>query len=240
MRRKARARFALAAHGDELLHACPRAASRPCAMIPTRSASSSTSDIWWVEKSTARPRSRASCDEAVDRLAAHDVQPQRGLVQHQRRRVVDMARAMETRCRCPVESLPQRRSAKGAMLEALDHLLHPRRALPAAEALQVGEVGEQLPRREPLVQPHGGGEEARGAGAPPAARVTRRSPSHACVPAVGPQQRGQAAQRGGLAGAVGAQQRVHLPALHAQREAVDGEQVAVATSRVDRSRSFRA
>ncbi len=146
------------------------------------------------------------------------------------------ARAMDTRCRCPVESLPQSRSANSprsnaatiSSTRALAHLL--------GDAVEPREVAQQLARGEPLVQPHRRGQEAQ----PPPHLQRRRGrvePVDARRARGGAQQRGQAAQRRGLPRAVGPQQRVHLAAAHAQRQLTHGRRGRRRTWTAGRTRS---
>src|SRR5690606_3114030 len=90
----------------------PSATSAPPEMIPTRSASSSTSAISCVEKSTALPRSRDSWMKRMIPSALTRSSPRVGSSSTSAGGSCTTARAMETRCRCPVESRPQSRVAK--------------------------------------------------------------------------------------------------------------------------------
>ena len=147
----------------------------PPARIPTRSASSSTSLMWCVREqdgASAAPRIR---HEVVDRLPAQHVQPQRGLVQHQRGRIVHGCAGDAHPLPLAGGEPPAQPVRELADAEPLHHRLHaprPARARPppAAARSSAAARGRSGARTAPWTRP---GSPA--AAAPPAAACARRS-----------------------------------------------------------------
>ena len=109
-------------------------------------------------------------------------------------------------------------------VEQVDDLRHRLRQRPAPQAVQAAEVGQVVRHRQRPVQPSAlgcipdhGADRFR----------ARYQPVDGDLPAVGFQQADDAAHRGGLARAVGAQQTERLPGRHRERQVVDGDERAI-------------
>jgi hypothetical protein len=134
-------------------------------------------------------------------------------------------RARDAFCFCPEESVPQ--GTVGEVLRAEHAQRRGDAALEvvAREPVQRAVVARLLARREAVVDARRAGEEAEAAAdlVGPRRRV---HPRH-LDPARGrAEDRGEHAQRGGLAGAVRAEEPEHLPRLRREGDAVHGADLA--------------
>ena len=130
------------------------------------------------------------------------------------------ARAIDRRCRSPVDSASQRRSKNGPSSSARASVVDAGVGGGPLEPVQAREVGEQLAAGEPGVEPGGAGQKPEAA--PHLERVVGHvEPRDPRPPGGRDQHPGQDAQGRGLAGAVRTEQAVDLAAADRERQAGD-------------------
>ena len=184
--------------------ACPAATTRPRSTTTTWSASRSASSMRWVVSTTATPLGAQLADQLPDASRACGSSPARRLVQEDAPRGGRRRRsASASRCCWPPESRADGRAARSREAQPLGERVGVERV-----RVQRGDVAQQLERR------------GRRWAAPPACSITptrgrrrrrRRSPGRGrargrCPPSRAPEPLA-ALDRGGLAGAVGAEHR---------------------------------
>jgi hypothetical protein len=160
-------------------------------------------------------------DDVPDLVARARVEPGRGLVEeHQLRRDDDAGGDVEPPAHSAREVLDQT-GAGVAEPERLEQLVGACLGLGALEPQQPAEQDEVLAPRQLLVDR---GQLAGQADEPTdgVGLLHDVTPEHAGLALVGPQQGGQHADRGRLAGPVGSQDAIHRAARNGQVDAVDG------------------
>ena len=190
----------------------PVAITAPAAITMTRSQSAATSGMTWLDTRTAQPAAASRVISRADLARAHHVEAVGRFVEHEVGRFVHQrARQRET----PAFTHRQRPAGARAASAASPSWASSRsiRALThrGGDALQFGAVLDVLANREVIVDADVFRERRR---AWPARRSAARAtsmPSTSTRPASGRDQAGDRADRGGLAGAVRAEQAVTMP-----------------------------
>ena len=136
------------------------------------------------------------------------------------------ALASITRVFWPAESSAGRAVEQGHEVEIGGELPQPR--LRRRDAVELGVDAQVLAHRQAERQVDVGRGEVDPAAARGSGGASMSSPSTVIRPALGSEQAEQHGDRGGLAGAVGAEQRGRGAARHGEAQAVDGEHLAVA------------
>ena len=163
----------------------------------------------------------AVADEADDGAGGHDVEADGGLIKNHHRRVVDQRAGDGDFLLHSGRELVAAAVGELADVEQPEELVHAALERPAVQAVQPPEVFDRFPRRQPAVERGGGGEEA-DAGADFFGLVVDVEAGDPGGAVGGLEDGGEQAQRGGLAGAVRAQEAVDLRGLAAEADVVDG------------------
>ena len=183
--------------------------------------------IRWLETSTARPSAARTAGSRASTMPSGS-SPLTGSSSISTGGSPSSAAAMPSRCRMPSEYPPARARPTARQADLVDHLVDPRRrdavALRQPQQMVAGRCGRGAPRVgvEQRADLRAAGRRSARYGRPPTS----------AVPAVGRVQPEDHPHRGRLAGAVRPDEPGDLPGPHGERQAVDGDHLAVAFSEV--------
>ena len=205
----------------------PSAITLPWSITTIWSASRSASSRYCVVSSTVVPCATRPSIVSQSAEPAARVEPGRRLVEEQHRRA-EHERGREVEPAAHAAGVGLRRPLGGlGELEALEQLVRARRARPCGACGRAGRPSRGSRSRSGSRRPPRTGRRARSSRAARRRRASTSSPTTRALPRVGLEQRGQDPHRGGLAGAVRAEQAEHAARAGGEVDAAERAHRAV-------------